>query len=455
MRAASFLGLLICACLIGVPGVVRAQEGDEGEDTPASRPFRGLFGLADNGRTGLSAAGSLFGAYDDNLTASLIGGATPDPRYQRSGGYGGATGQLNYTWRGERSAFSAFASSAGNYYPDHDRPWVTSYSAGIGFSRPIGRRNSFSASQAVAYSPYFLFSLFPEEAGLDAPPVSPIEVTPDFSVSELTTLRYSSSLNLSRSLTRRSSVNAFYSFGGTTFDSVRDGHAMHRAGFGYRRRITGALGLRLGYAYRTAQYALFAEDGLERPRSRSHDVDAGVDYAKALSVSRRTRISFGTGSNILVREAASGGEAAPTGTITRFHAAGYFTLTREIGRTWGFSLNYDRSAAFSDVLLDPVLSDSVTASLGGLVGRRNEIRFAASLSAGEVGFGDTDNGYSTYTASAQWRRALTRNVAAFARYLYYHYNFGGAVQLPTGFVRELDRQGVRVGIQAWVPLLRR
>lgn len=446
--------LLLCACLLALPAGVRAQEGTPADESEVSRPFRGLFGLADRGRTGLDLSASLFAAYDDNIAASLIGGGTNDPRFQRSGEYGGGNAQLSYNWRGERSAFSAYGASAGNYYPDYQEPWVTSYSAGLGFSRPFGRRNEFSASQTFAYSPYFIFGFFPEEPVIDEPPVTPDDISPDLSVSELKTLRYGTSLNLSRRLSRRASITGYYSFAGTTFNEVRSDYQQHRGGFRFRRLVTEHLALRLGYGYRYVDYALVEEDDIPRV-TRSHDLDVGVDYSRALSVSRRSRLSFGTGSNILVRDQGSGSPDAPTAASTRFFASGFVRFNREIGRTWGLAINYNRSATFSEVLQNPVLSDAVTTSLAGLVGRRNEVKFLASYTRGDVGFAGVDNGFESYRASASWRRAMSRYAALYAQYFYYHYIFGNEVALPTGFVRELDRQGVRAGVTVWLPLVRR
>ncbi len=111
-----------------------------------TRPFRGLFGLGDSGRTGLALSGDLFGAYDANVAATLPGRAF-DPRYQRSGWYAGANSQLQGNWRGERAALNGWAAAGTNYYPEFGNPFVPSYSAGLGFSRPLGQRNSFQLGQ--------------------------------------------------------------------------------------------------------------------------------------------------------------------------------------------------------------------------------------------------------------------------------------------------------------------
>jgi hypothetical protein len=51
------------------------------------------------------------------------------------------------------------------------------------------------------------------------------------------------------------------------------------------------------------------------------------------------------------------------------------------------------------------------------------------------------------------RYAVSRHVAVYARYFYYHYSFEQGVSLP-GFLRpDLDRRGVSFGLTAWVPLI--
>ncbi len=136
-------------------GTTGGQGAEGGESTPLTRPFRGLFGLGDSGRTGLDVSGSLFGAYDENLGGTLSTPQVIDPRFQRSGWYTGANTRLSFNWQGERLSVNGWGSAAGSYYPDFPEPVVPSYSTGVGFSRPLGERNSIRATQILAYSPYF------------------------------------------------------------------------------------------------------------------------------------------------------------------------------------------------------------------------------------------------------------------------------------------------------------
>ena len=51
------------------------------------------------------------------------------------------------------------------------------------------------------------------------------------------------------------------------------------------------------------------------------------------------------------------------------------------------------------------------------------------------------------------RRALTRNLAAYLEYLFYHYDFNEVVDRPAGLPQEFSRNGVRVGLNLWLPLI--
>jgi hypothetical protein len=61
----------------------------------------------------------------------------------------------------------------------------------------------------------------------------------------------------------------------------------------------------------------------------------------------------------------------------------------------------------------------------------------------------------TYTADVRLRYALGRSVALFASYLYYVYEFQARTPSSATVPPALERNGVRVGLTLWLPLLRR
>ena len=180
-----------------------------------------------------------------------------------------------------------------------------------------------------------------------------------------------------------------------------------------------------------------------------HDIDVGVNYNRTLSFSRRTRLSFNTGSTI-----SAGAEQDVTDETgfgePRFFVVGAATLVHEMGRSWTARADYSRDVSYRDGLSVPSLRDQASAGVGGQLGRRTDLSSGVYWTTEAIGL-ESQN-YHSWLASAQIRTALTHNLAVYANYYYYFYDFGAEVSLPQGFVRHIDRHGVRVGLTTWVPL---
>jgi opacity protein-like surface antigen len=227
-------------------------------------------------------------------------------------------------------------------------------------------------------------------------------------------------------------------------DPGDDEQSSHYGYIRFGHALTRNLALRLGYGqtqyeYRTDDPAVEEADR----RIRSHNIDAGIDYNRTLSFSRRTTLAFNTGSIVVT-----------DGDESLFSLVGGATLAHEIGRTWGASLDYRRSVGFLEVFNSPTLIDNATFSLGGLIGRR--LRFSSNVGAsrGSVGFFRGDGtAYSTYRGGASLSMALTRLFALRGDYTYSQYRFDEPAAVPdvlaTGHVRY---HSVRVGLDVWTPI---
>jgi hypothetical protein len=90
--------------------------------------------------------------------------------------------------------------------------------------------------------------------------------------------------------------------------------------------------------------------------------------------------------------------------------------------------------------------------LGGLITRRVDASLGVQWRSAAIGL-DERNFRST-AGYAQLRAALGSNLAAYASYYYLIHDFNAGVALPSGVVRELERQGFRVGLSTWLPLWR-
>jgi hypothetical protein len=431
-------------------GVTQGTE-ETGDGNPMTRPFRGLFGLGDTGRTGAAISGDIFGAYDDNVAATLPG-RPRDPRYARSGWYTGANSHLYMNWRGDRAAVNGWASAGTSYYAEFSNPLVPSYSAGLGFSRPLGERSSMRIGQMFQYSPYFLNGFFPEPSQLDDVPLPAVELVPGNDVSGNTIARYGTVAGFTRQLSRSAKFSTGYSYSISNYSDYDRAFRQQSGTATFSRGLTKHASLRLGYAYRSVTQEV-GLPGIPDLENHMQDIIASIDYNRsiALSMSRRTHVSFSTGTSYIARSDLSGSEFDQR-RRSRFYVTGTAEITHEMGRTWKAAAIYRRSAGFSELVFEPVTSDSVSASLLGLLGRRIEVSALAGASSGHVGSFQTDDHFSSYRAMVQVRRALSRYLAARAAYIFYHHDFDNQIRLPIGFPQALDRQGVQVGLSVWLPL---
>jgi len=412
------------------------------------RPFRGLFGApADpRGKQSLTLTFSAFAGYDDDLLAAEVGTSSPTGADQRSGWYPGATAGLAYTRRGTRVSGGVQGDAGVSHYPSLDYT-STMYRVGGSLSAQVARRTTLGVSADEVYAPQYRLGLFTNPNALtgEADPFS--TVATDLDLFRSNAYRTSVQTSLSQGLGRRTALDAYYGFSDVNYVDNEFDYGSHAAGIRLSQRLTQHLGFHGGYGYSTASY--------DRPQDvapqRIHNIDVGVDYGRALSVSRRTTFTFSTGSSAVTQGERLTGVA---GNGFSYHVIGTANLRHEIGRTFSAGIGYRRSVDFHEGFNDPFLSDAVTATYGGLLSRRLGFSSQADYAFGSVGLGGDNNGYDSASASAGLQYALSRTLAVYARYVYYRYHFDSGVVLDPRFVPSLSRQGVRVGLTASFPILR-
>lgn len=450
---------LIVATLLLTAGVcpVSAQQSNRGL-------FRGLFGGAEPviGREHvLDLTASGFFAYAKNIVEEDQD-SIPEATAQ------GASAALTYQRQWKKAHIGAFA-SGGTAYVDERRdidesPWVNRWNAGAraGYQREIGRRTSMSVNGNVGYSPYFGFGIggFGENSlgqGIfdDGFSVGPdrVEAIPglDHTVARQPSLNSTGNVTLSQRFTSKSSLDAYYSIHNVTFlggETEGFGDQLGQTiGVRYRQTINRYVSAHAGYGYVRSTYA-----GDDAPIV-NHAIDAGVDggYGREFQITRRTTFSFDTRSNVFVADQLSGDDTFDP--VTRFFVGGSAGLAHRWGRSWQALLRYERSAGLIDGFREPVFSNSARASVRGVPLRRLDFMADVTYITGEVGFTTIDRGFSTTTSMAQLRFAVLRNLAAYAQYFYYRYDFEKGVTLPGSIPPVLDRHGGSVGLTVWLPLL--
>ena len=435
MRARS-----LAICFVGVfwlPSFVFAQ------NTRAERPYRGLFasGLTET-KQSLIVSASAGGGYDDNLLldASGIGGVgSVDPRIAKSGQLATVDGSIVYAYTGDRGSFGSSASSMLRYYTGQRDPSVAAHNANVRGTWRFGRRTTLAGRQSAAYQPYTFTSIFPTLINpvLD----EPAQIDIDQATSRREYLSVDSAAELQHSFNPRLDFNSGYNFqksdtaffGGGKF--TRQG-----ARAGIRYSLTRNLGLRAGYGYQEGRYPNSASV------VQSHNIDAGIDYNRALSFSRRTTVAFGTGTATVT-----------DGTSTSYQATGFARVNHEMGRTWYVFGSYNRSVQFVDLLLVPVLYDSMETGLAGLLNRRVEFQTGLRASIGDVGLDDSlaSNDFDTFQAITSISIAMTRFMQFGASYSFYRYRFEEGTRMPLGVPQNIDRQSVRAQVSFWAPLIQR
>ena len=132
----------------------------------------------------------------------------------------------------------------------------------------------------------------PTDPGAFQDPFSTL--TPDVGLFDAQNYRTTTGVGIDYTLNDRSTAEGYYSLQTSSYASSEFDYISQGAGVRYHRGLTRNASLRLGYGFGGARYPNATTSALDR--RGVHNIDAGVDYGRALSISRRTHFSFTTGS---------------------------------------------------------------------------------------------------------------------------------------------------------------
>jgi hypothetical protein len=428
------------------------QEVQPVELTEAERrPFRGQFGGArpySHREPGLDLTLSAIGGFDNPINYDVAG---QTDRFAIEGPFAGTSASLSYLRFSDVWPVSAFGSAFIGYFPENEEnPWYPSGSAAVTTSRAF----SFGSSTRLTLSLYETYASDQQLFGMIGLSPTDIPVAGDTagfdnSLKRAPALTSAPSVTLQRRFGSQATLQAFYRYSHVHYldsDQRAEGYKDRQdqvAGVGYTRRVTRHLAVRGGYAYRRSEL-LDDDQGV----FELHDLDLGVDYGRAISLSRRTHLTFRTGTALTAEMPVNANDSVVDD--TRFFVVGGATLTHEIGRSWRAYADYARDVGYENGFVQPVLRDGARVGLGGLLSRSTD--FASQLAYISGSFGFDDRNYETLLGTVQVRKALTTNLALYGHYYYYWQDFGEDVLVPTGVIRDVERQGVRFGLTAWIPL---
>lgn len=407
------------------------------------REYQGLFGpdrTDPPGTHSLNLEASIYGG-DEANQFSAGSGRLFDPRAEARGASTGIDADIAYSRRTERLSLSVAGGGGYRDYPSLKGMATGNGWLGVEFDAALNRRTRLRARQAMTYAPFYSpFALgSPSSLGWSNG-VAPLLVLPgNAGVVRRPVIDYEGAFALTRALAPRTSLEASFQLtrGGLTEVGVPvTDQAM---GVSIRHRLNEHLTLRAGYAYRHA----LPGAGTSRPGLfQAHDVDVGIDYQRPLSRSRRTAFGFRSASAAVPRR--GGGE---------YRLLGSAYLQHDIGESWQVRADYSRD--FQSILgvAVPSFSNAMTATAGGHAGRAVDVRLSASYLTGEFVSLRGARTLNNVSAGARMRVALSRSVALFGQYFYYHYLFATQIDLPALTPQGIDRQGVRVGLTFWVPII--
>jgi hypothetical protein len=425
-------------------------------ETPAPQGSA-VFGAADarglaerSGRLDLVV--QLFGGYDDDVLAQSSG-APSSPQRLASAAAGLATGvgaAITYSRPGllfnrphGKGDFRGWLDSSLRFYPALGNLTGAYHRFGLRLSAPVTRRVTLYARPRGDYSPRYSFELLssPLTTGRESPQPSFVtdagpEPDIDYSVVANNSFRYGVIGGAVIELGTRSTftVDAGYSKRQSNlanFDmKVRD------TGVSFDHQFSREASLELGYSYVDGSHGT----GLN---TTTHNIDIGIDYRRPLSQTRRTFLSFNTGSAIAESEVSG----------RRVQAVGSASLVHYVKRTWTGIVEYRRRLQYVDGFDRPLFGDAVITGFNGLLSRQLELSGRAGYTSGTVGLSARAPRFDSYTGSVRLRRALSRKLAGYVEGLFYHYSFDEDSLRPPGLPREFDRVAFRCGLSLWVPLL--
>ncbi|HKW01036.1 MAG TPA: hypothetical protein VJN96_14515 [Vicinamibacterales bacterium] len=453
--------LLAGATLVGAATPSAAQTATQGPRS--ERPYRGLFaGDTGNAKQLLTLSASFGGGYDDDIFASGGGVGSNTPLTGGSTSYISGSFNLGYSMSTQKLSFSARFGSGTGYYPGLSQPTLVHHSAGVGLTVQTGRHSSLSLNQSETYQPFFFYTLLPVG-------VQPVPQEPTFDPANPSSVADASQatiLNEGQPVAADAVAAQHADYYLASETDVSYSHELSQRlhmnlGYGYRRSdsqsgiqeftsqsgagtlsysLAKGLSLRGGYTRFVADYP---QAGGFVQRYTSNNIDAGLGYAKALSISRRTSLSFSTGTS-----------AVSDTSQVHYALTGNVQLTREIGRTWSAGAGYNRGVSFIETFRAPVLADSFNAGIGGLLSRNLQVSSGVGVSRGRVGFTANNNYQSTFV-SAGLRYAFSRHLALNGNYAYYRYTMDDSIVLAPGVARQQNRQSFGFSVETWLPLIQR
>ena len=432
--------------MLSAPAAARAQVTGNNAYAGLFQPRRDETDPAIHHRYDLNL--SVIAANDDDvLTLPASGVVDPTDVTQSSGFNTTFDGSGSYSWQGKNVQFGASAATAIRYYTEI-QDYSTTSSGGLGLTAQLARRTTFSVNQTFAYSPPYLYGLFPSVQPED--PGSVNVGGADYLVTDSESYNYGTLATLGHGITRRGTVSVSADYRRTDYvqNSLTRGDVSYSGVSGsYQQGVSRNTALVAGYRYRVGDLGF----GGGRA-THEYGPTVGFDYTKRLSPSRRAILRANFGSTVIDIP-----ESLPFGVVAgrRIGFTGDVGADYYFGRSWQARGSYRRGIEYVSDVVQPVLADGVTAMVSGQLSPRVALSIVGGYSDGESALQSNAFKVKSYTGNVRLVFAVTRTLSAFGEYLYYFYDYGGSrLNAPT-LIPGVERNGVRAGLTVWFSARRR
>jgi hypothetical protein len=445
----------VCAA---VAWVAASASASAQSSQPSGGPFSGLFrGSPKEQPHSLDVRGSVFAAWDDNLAAQVPGsGGTGgvndlDPRFLKQGVANGFQGSAVYGFHrtGVKSVFNVNANGSVQEFASQlggGVHWFHNYDASAALTTKLTNKTSLNMATGVGYTPYYQYLPFLRNTTSEE---SPVGSDYGFAVDSELVRSTSASASLANQFSKRSSISAGVDWQLRVIPANDDASADTRdVHVTFNHNVTRKLGFHIGYGIQESRYL--------RPDAkpvRTNLMDIGLGYADGLTLSlgRRTTLSLSIGASL-----AKNGDpvsVAASGKDTAFVVTGSATLVRSLSRAWAASGGYQRGTSYVVGFTQPVMADSVNAGVGGPLATRLQFSAGVGASRGQQLFTDSGGNIISYTASSRLTYGVFTHLGLYCQASYYRYSIPPGF-INFGFVPDLDRRSVSVGLTTWLGLIK-
>ena len=400
---------------------------------------------------GLILRAAVLGGYDDNVSGPTM--APPDPSdditpIEGSGYTTLANLNLSFMGGAGRKFFGAEGTVTGTSLSYMDLGFPINTSGTVRGGVPVGRHGNLSAYQRVSRDELFTAGTFDALRPQVGVGLTPGEGS-SFGLQDRLTLSWDSEVQFHQEWGRRTIGDVTYGYYGRDLEGGRQGDGgSHRAQVAVFRQLTRNVSIAPRYTFTESSNH---HDDVNPPQPvTQHEVQAAVQYERRLSSTRQLYVSVGIGGNHV-------STTNEFGVDTQFWEPSLDAAVQlDLGRTWSLDGAYRRGVSYLGGLTDRTyITQAVQGGLAGRFGTRWVMNLTTAYSTGDEDALGGSGDYDSIISTASLGMYLGRHALISAAYVYYHYNFGAGSTLSPGAPDSYERNGVRVGISTWVPLVGR